>query len=169
MRTSIALIAAFLTFSTVSFGQAHTAGDVFATGGIGFGHYGYHTGAFRSSIGLPVVANIDIGIVDYVSLGPYVGALFKDNSSALGFGGRGSFHFWQMISDLTGANLRAEEFDMYVSLYSGGEVSGFYTDRFRIGGTYGARWMWMDNIAVTVEFGGPMSYFMAGMSFKLLD
>lgn len=159
----------FITLTGSINAQSHGAGDVVATGGIGAGHYGYHTGGPYTGIGLPLVLNVDISIHDYVSLGPYVGALFKDNSSAVGFGGRGSFHFWQLIDDQVSGDLRGDMFDIYGSAYAGAEVSAFYSDRFRAGGILGARWYFNQNIALTVEFGGPMSYVMAGMSFKLID
>ncbi len=158
----------FLIFSGTMNAQSFDAGDVLLTGGIGAGHYGYHVGP-RSGIGLPVVMFVDIGIHQYVSLGPYVGALFKDNSSALGFGGRGSFHFWQLIDNHVNGDLRGDIFDIYGSAYAGGEISAYYSDRFRAGGILGARWFFHPNISLNVEFGGPMSYVMAGMTFKLLD
>ncbi len=170
MKRSIFLVLIMILFMATGVqAQSHRAGNLFATAGIGLGHYGYHSGPFSSSVGLPLTLNVDYGIMDYVSLGGYFGVLFKDRTSAIGFGGRGSFHFWQMINDLATADLMGDTFDVYVSLYSGGEVSGRYTDRFRIGGILGGRYFFNPNIAVTAEFGGPMAYFMAGVSFKLLD
>lgn len=164
------VIGIVLTLATIGgFAQSHSAGNLFATGGIGVGHYGYHTGPFRTSIGLPVILNIDYGIMDYVSVGGYFGALFKDNSSAVGFGGRGSFHFWQLLNDKVSGDLMGDTFDIYGSVYTGGEVSGYYHDRFRAGGILGARWFFHQNISCTVEFGGPMSIVMAGLSFELLN
>lgn len=159
----------FIFMATHIQAQSFDSGDVMLTGGIGAGHYGYHTGPGYSGFGLPLVLNVDIGIHDYVSLGPYFGVLFKDESSAIGFGGRGSFHFWQLIDQHVNGDLRGDIFDIYGSAYAGGEVSGYYSDRFRAGGILGARWFFSPNIALTVEFGGPMSYFMAGMTFKLID
>lgn len=149
--------------------QSHRAGNLFATAGIGAGNYGYHLGPFRSGFGVPLTFNFDYGIHDYVSLGAYGGFLFKDKSVATGFGGRGSFHFWQLINDKVAGDLKGDIFDIYVSVYSGGEVSSLYTNRFRAGGILGGRWFFSPNIALTAEFGGPMSYFMAGMTFKLID
>lgn len=164
------LILSFLLITVLSVNaQSHRAGNLFATAGIGLGTYGYHSVPLRSSFGLPLTLEVDYGIHDYVSLGGYFGILFKDRGSALGFGGRGSFHFWQLINDKVSGDLMGDVFDIYVSVYSGGEVSGIYADRFRIGGILGGRWFFNPNMALTAEFGGPMSYFMAGISFKLLD
>jgi len=150
--------------------QSHRAGNVFITGGIGGGHYGYHVGGpFSRSIGIPLIMNVDVGIMDYVSIGGYFGALFKDNRSAVGFGGRGSFHFWQLLNDKVSGDLKGDIFDIYGSVYTGAEVSGYFNDRFRAGGILGARWFFTPNISLTAEFGGPMSYAMIGMSFKLID
>ena len=169
MKRSLILILLFIVATSAVEAQSHRAGNLFATAGIGLAHYGYHTVGPKASIGLPLTLNVDYGLMDYVSLGGYFGVLFKDRSSAVGFGGRGSFHFWQMINDLATVDLMGDTFDIYASIYSGGEVSGRYTDRFRIGGILGGRYFFSQNIAVTAEFGGPMSYFMAGVSFKLLD
>ncbi len=168
MKQIIAGIFAIFLASNIQ-AQSFDRGDVLLTGGIGAGHYGYHVGPGYRGFGLPVVLNVDIGIHDYVSLGPYVGALFKDASSAIGFGGRGSFHFWQLIDNHVSGDLRGDIFDIYASAYAGGEVSRYYNDRFRAGGILGARWFFAQNLALTVEFGGPMSYFMVGMTFKLID
>lgn len=169
IKRSIFLVLIMLFAASGVDAQSHRAGNLFATAGIGLGHYGYHVVGPKASIGLPLTLNVDYGIMDYVSLGGYFGVLFKDRTSAVGFGGRGSFHFWQMINDLATVDLMGETFDIYASVYSGGEVSGRYRDRFRIGGILGGRYFFSRNIAVTAEFGGPMSYFMAGVSFKLLD
>lgn len=167
----IMIIACFALIYNSGFGQAHSSGDLFATGGIGFGNYGYYSGSLygRTGFGFGTVLNVDYSIIHYMSFGAYGGALFKNRTSVFGFGGRGSFHFYQMIDDLVDGDLMGDQFDIYASLYSGGEFSPVYLNRFRIGGILGARWMWMKNIGVTVEFGGPMSVFMMGMSFKLLD
>jgi hypothetical protein len=147
--------------------QGHKQGDLFITGGIGFGHYGYHARPGRPvNVGLPLTLNVDYGIVNYVSIGGYGGALFKDNHTAIGFGGRGSFHVWQMIDDLVAGDLRGDLFDIYASVYSGGEISGLYRDRFRIGAILGARWFFKENVALMVEFGGPMSYGNVGISLR---
>lgn len=169
MKKLIFISIMFFSVSLVE-AQSHRQGNLFATGGIGLGHYGYHVGGpYSRGIGLPLTLNVDYGIMDYVSVGGYFGALFKDRSSSLGFGGRGSFHFWQLLNDKVSGDLMGETFDIYASVYTGAEVSGLRRDRFRAGGILGARWFFMQNIAVTAEFGGPMSYVMFGMSFKLLD
>lgn len=148
--------------------QSHKQGDLFVSGGIGFGHYGYHARPGRAvNIGLPLILNVDYGIVNYVSIGGYGGALFKDNHTAIGFGGRGSFHAWQMVNDLVAGDLKGDIFDIYVSIYSGGEISGLYRDRFRIGAILGARWFFKENIALMAEFGGPMSFANVGISLRV--
>jgi len=148
--------------------QSHKQGDLFISGGIGFGHYGYHTRPGRAvNIGLPLILNVDYGIVNYVSIGGYGGALIKDNHTAIGFGGRGSFHVWQMINDIVAGDLKGDIFDIYVSVYSGGEISGVYRDRFRIGAILGARWFFKENVALMAEFGGPMSFGNVGISLRV--
>lgn len=167
---NLIIISLLLLTASVAEAQSHQKGNLFATVGIGGGHYGYHTGGpYSRGIGLPLTLNVDYGIVDYVSAGGYFGVLFKDRSSAIGFGGRGSFHFWQLLNDKVSGDLMGDVFDIYVSAYSGAEVSGLRRDRFRAGGILGARWFFSPNISLTAEFGGPMSYAMIGMSFKLIN
>lgn len=160
------------------YSQAHSPGDLTVTAGIGLGDYGYsrYTGYYggygRTGLGFGIVLNADYSIVHYMSFGLYGGTRFRNRTTAFGFGGRGSFHFYQMIDDLVDGDLMGDKIDVYASFYSGGEVyAGAFSpaSRFRVGGILGARYMFKENIGATMEIGGPMSVFMVGMSFKLLN
>lgn len=171
----IMIIACFALLYNTGYSQAYSPGDLTVTAGLGFGDYGYsgyrYSGYGRTGLGLGIVLNADYSIVYYMSAGLYGGTRFKNRTTAFGFGGRGSFHFYQMIDDLVDGDLMGDKIDVYASFYSGGEVysARLVPGRFRIGGILGARYMFKENIGATIEFGGPMSIFMVGMSFKLLN
>jgi len=169
MKKYISLLIVLITASGIN-AQSHEQGNLFLSGGIGLGHYGYHHRPGKAvGVGLPLIVNLDYGIIDYVSIGGYAGSLFKDNHVAFGFGGRGNFHAWQMVNDLVAGDLKGDIFDVYVSVYTGTEISNVYTNRFRIGGILGGRWFFKENIALMAEFGGPMSFANFGISLKLKD
>jgi hypothetical protein len=169
MKRYISLLIVFITAGGLN-AQSHEQGNLFLSGGVGLGHYGYHHRPGKAvGIGLPLIVNLDYGIIDYVSIGGYAGSLFKDNHVAVGFGGRGNFHAWQMVNDLVAGDLMGDVFDVYVSVYTGTEISNVYTDRFRIGGILGGRWFFKENLALMAEFGGPMSFVNVGLSLKLKD
>lgn len=143
--------------------QAHQKGDINLSPGVNFGSYRYHGPGF----GLGLAFYADFSPHDYASVGPYF-STFLGNGTAIGFGARGNFHWWQLTDDKVSKDLKSDILDLYFSVYVGGEFSNYYRNRGRGGAMLGMRWYFVDHVALMVELGGPPAGFTTiGVSFKL--
>lgn len=118
--------------------------------------------------------NVDIGVHDYVSVGPYVGFAGRDGFRNIAFGARGNFHFGNLIYEKKGTEV-FEKLDLYYSLGLGGRISTYkgldkdlYSPfRFGFSSALGVRYYVADWIGVQAEFGGTeMSWAKIGVTFK---
>jgi hypothetical protein len=126
----------------------------------------------------------DFGVHDYVSAGPYVGATFFNSDSyrnAFDFGGRVSFHWWQLLDDKVAADLKQGQLDIYFTFWMGYEIvrrrrnppfwDDYYTrTRFDLGTNFGLRWYPNENkrFALFTELGyTPISWMLLGATIKL--
>ena len=137
-------------------------------GGFGGGLYGGYGGFTPGG-----TVNVDIGVHDYVSVGPYVGFAGRNGFRNIAFGARGNFHFGQLIGDKKGVDLLSNRLDLYYSLGLGGRITtnkDFDGSDFDFGfsSSLGVRYYFMDWIGVQAEFGATeMSWAKLGVTFKL--
>ena len=166
----IPIILLALTFQ-VDAQKSFQKGNVLLSPGVGIGsNYGLFYNGFRPSVFFAA----DIGVHDYVSVGPYAGATFFSGATGVDFGARGSFHWWQLLDDKVSADLKQSQLDIYATLWMGGELFVFNgygnSGSFDIGFTQGVRWYPKSNkrFALFGEFGyTPISYATIGATFKI--
>lgn len=170
MKKIIAIIIVALAFSLQADIQAQNSfdkGNVILSPGIGLGS-NYIGAGFRGS----VIFNADIGVHEYVSVGPYFGATFFRGATGLDFGARASFHWWQLLDEKVEKDLLRNQIDVYSTLWLGGEITTPVNvgRGFDIGFTQGIRWYPNANnrIALFGEFGWtPISFSTIGASIKI--
>lgn len=154
--------------------------------GFGLGLYGVGYGV---GFALPVVANLDFGIHEYISVGAYGGFWASSwdygfNSryrfTSIHFGARGSFHFWKLLEELIGTDLKSDKFDIYVTPWLGYNIRSSkwtgqgleptdlgWRNRVHGGAQVGARYYFKENIAFFAEWGGtPTAWSNWGVTFR---
>lgn len=166
----IILLHVFVLTMLFSYSQkSFQKGDILLNPGVGFGSLGFD----ERDDNLALFFSVDFGVHDYVSVGPYAGFKFLNNSRlGMAFGGRGNFHFWHLIADNVDAKLAADQFEMYLTLFLGYNfinTNDGYSD-FGYGTTLGLRWYPNANnrFALFGEFGRtPVAYSTIGCTIKL--
>ncbi len=123
--------------------------------------------------------NADFGVHDYVSVGPYVGFGGRSGYMHMAFGARGVFHWWQLLDDKVGADLKSDKIDFYLPIHLGvgidrwkgyywGNGSKEWRARFNGGGGLGFRYYFIDNLGVNLEWGWQeMSFAKIGLTIKV--
>jgi len=126
----IILTASSLLFiSESSKAQAYKKGDVLLSAGASFGYLGYRFGGYGSRIGfsVPVTANLEIGVHELISVGPYIGfhssryGNSNDRYSVLNtsIGARASVHLTSLLNKSFEAKIDADKIDFYVGILAG--------------------------------------------------
>lgn len=140
-------------------------------GGFGYAYYGGYNRGFTPG----GTVNVDIGVHDYVSVGPYVAFAGRNGYSNIAFGARGNFHFGNLIYVKKGT-AAFEKLDLYYSLGLGGRITtyknvdkSYYTPfRFGFSSSLGVRYYFADWVGVQAEFGATeLSWLKLGVTFKL--
>lgn len=158
----------------------HTVAQVMSKGAILVSpnfNLGYYGGLGRGFVGgyggfVPGgTVNVDIGVHDYVSVGPYIGFAGRNGYRNIAVGARGNFHFGHLIGVKKGVDLLTDKLDLYYSLGLGGRIAsveGFGSDfDFGFSSSIGVRYYFMDWIAAQAEFGATeMSWAKIGVTFK---
>jgi hypothetical protein len=181
MKRLILITLIFTTIYIFSFGQkSFEKGNILLNPAVGLGsnyigRYGVNPSLYFSA---------DFGVHDYVSAGPYFGMTFFGSEryrNAVDFGGRASFHWWQLLDDKVAADLKQNQLDIYFTLWLGYEIvrrrdnppnwDNYYTrSRFDIGTNFGLRWYPNGNnrFALFTELGyTPISWMLLGATIKL--
>lgn len=124
----------------------------------------HRAGAAFYSPGLMVSA--EKGVHKWIGVGAYGGFQYNiawnwgwggSSSIAVPFGGTGSFHFYQMISDLVGKEIGSDKLDLAIK-HSFGARLDFDNPlrvRFDWGTSLNARYFISDNFGVYLEAGYP--------------
>lgn len=187
----ILTVTIILLCSVISYGQdkAYEEGEKVLNVGVSLGYYGYGFFGDRSGFALPLNAAFEYGFHEYISVGPYVGyarwnyeynAGFGDTKytwTFLAVGARGSFHYTEILNELTDGDINEEKVDLYVTLLLGMEFrsykddSGFdYYDNdtaFRLGPALGVRYLLSKNVGVYLEGGrGTFGWLNFGLSAR---
>lgn len=116
--------------------------------------------------------NIDIGVHDYVSVGPYAGFGARNGFYYIGAGARGVFHWWQLVDDKVSADLKSDAIDFYLPVFLGvdfGKYKGYGSGaRFKGGAGLGFRYYFVEKFGVNLEWGWmEMSYAKIGVTIKV--
>ncbi|MFO7874557.1 MAG: hypothetical protein R6U62_08740 [Bacteroidales bacterium] len=132
----------------------------------------------------PVVAYVEIGVHERITVGPFFGysrwSYPARTHSFVNVGGRASFHLSPFLNEVLDANIDVNEFDIYAAMFSGLELrihgpsaednSGSYIDNTRLflGPVAGLRYNFSDNIGVFSEMGrGALGALTIGISLHL--
>ena len=166
------LLSLTLLVSILSVSKASEKGDLVIQPSLMLGAYGpvdrYSNGNWGG-----VMLNVDYAVIDYLSVGGYVGFSGADTYNSIGVGARGVFHWWQLIDDKGSRDLKSDKFDLYMPFFVGlrfvNGKDGTLTDNdFFPGIGLGARYYFNDKIGLAFEFGGlEMSSAKLGVSIKL--
>lgn len=169
------ICALFLSANNVVAQKSFEKGNILLNPGVGFGSHGF--GDNGRVVRPAVFFAADFGVHDYISVGPYAGARFYNNSNSnrkndlgLAFGGRGNFHWWQLLDDKVAADLKQSQLDIYATLFLGYNLyrAGDYAG-FGFGSTLGLRWYPNSNnrFAIFGEFGRtPIAWSTIGLTIK---
>ena len=113
---------------------AYKKGDNIIQAGITFGYYGYGFAGSRSLSVPPLTGSLELGIHEYVSVGPYLGfaswnydwLTYGDYSyNILSVGARGSFHYLPLLNEALDTEFDLEKLDFYITLLIGLEFQNF--------------------------------------------
>lgn len=118
-----------------SFAQrgAYNQGDKIFMGGIGFGTYsGYG--------GLPIVASLEFGVHESISVGPFAGFSSGPWWNVFALGAKGSWHYLPFLNQALEINLDDDRIDFYVSVYAGYRNHAFRGDRSIWGNAFRANY-----------------------------
>ena len=175
-KTILSLLVLVLFISpNISNAQSFEKGNVLLNPGIGYGNRILGARFFRPNISF----SADIGVHDYVSVGPYVATAFGGNGyNAFGVGARGNFHWWQLLDDKVAKDLKQDQFEMYFTLWLGASIVNVNTSGsgkanssgFDGGTSLGLRWYPNANnrFALFSEWGrGPISWGTIGATIKV--
>ncbi|MDB5227705.1 MAG: hypothetical protein JWN78_1898 [Bacteroidota bacterium] len=135
---------------------------------LGFGKLNYGGNNYGSGLIPGVTLNIDYNVHDYVSVGVFYSAAFRNYKTAdvfyLGnaFGARVAFHWWQLLDDKLDADLFSSKVDFDVHAHFGAYLVS-YKDKiantktkakgFNAGGGIAIRYYFVDHFGVAIEFG----------------
>ena len=156
------------------------------------GYYGSSTGWYYGSFIRPgFLLNIDGAVHKYVSVGGYIGfdasvgrtgfyGISYSPTLGVGFGARGVFHIYQLISDKANAKADPGKLDFYAAVHLGGNLlfgkyilndSGNKTvyGGLSAGVAVGVRYYFTPKFGVVgqVGYGEMGSFFKAGLAVKL--
>ena len=188
MKKIILLTAAvlFVAFSAQAQPQdlSYKKGDNLFNAGLGLGYYGYGLGIGRSSSIPALEANFELGIHEYFGVGPYAGIVrwnyrysgFDGGFSILTFGGRGSFHYKDLLEELLDSEIGSEKLDLYVTLLFGLEIESYSGDFTTIrnngvgvfiGPVLGARYYFTNNFVLTLKAEEVLQLLKAGITVRI--
>jgi hypothetical protein len=135
---------------------------------LGFGKLDYAGNAYGSGLVPGVTLNLDANVHDYISVGVYYGAAFRNYSTtnvsyfANAFGVRTAFHWWQLLDDKSDADLFSSHVDFDVHAHFGAYLATFKDKTlgikskakgFSAGGGIAMRYYFVEHFGVALEFG----------------
>ena len=140
---------------------------------LGFGKWGkgyYGVGVFVPGF----TFNVDFGVHDYVSVGPYIGFGGRNGFAHMAVGARGVFHWWQLMDDKVSGDLHSDKIDFYLPVHFGIAMSRHksFDNVWRVGGNGGGglgfRYYFVKKFGMNVEWGWQeMSWLKFGLTVNL--
>lgn len=177
----------FTSIHSIRAQESFEKGTVFVNAGLGLGQVGYY--GFFSGINIPLNASVELGISDYVSLGPQIGyagynynygSTYNYKYTFLRIGGKLSFHYLPLIQELGIFDFDTEKMDFFIALNACLETSSYRTDspyvgtvteysnRLPIGPSAGFRYMPKERLGIYVESGvGLNALINLGITLKI--
>jgi hypothetical protein len=113
-----------ILLSSESFAQqgAYNKGDKILMAGVGFGTYsGYG--------GIPLVASLEFGVHESISVGPFAGFSSGQFWNQFAVGAKGSFHYLPFLNQALELNIDDDRWDFYIALYAGYRQHTYTLDR----------------------------------------
>ncbi|MFO7999212.1 MAG: hypothetical protein R6U86_09560 [Bacteroidales bacterium] len=190
--TLLVLLTLLLASPLASSGQDTPAGVDYSNvrlfgAGISLGSYGYGWAGSRSISFPPVSAYFEMGIHEYITVGPFLGfnrwnyryTNWNYSWTFIHGGLRGSFHYTSILNELLDGDIDESKLDLYITLMAGLQLrnyssssSGFgdhYDNQIRLflGPVAGIRYYFTDNLAVFAEGGyGSLGALSFGLSVR---
>lgn len=153
---------------------------------------GYALGSHRNAFYSPgVLINLEKGVHKWIGVGAYAGYQYNINGGGLGWlggwgwggstfnahsipvGASGAFHFYQMIADLTGKDIKQDKLDVALKHSFGVRLdiqmdgNSTFVPRFDWGTSVMARYFFTESVGVYAEVGYPaMGNILIGGAFK---
>lgn len=180
MKNLVILMVMFLTVNTV-YSQAFEAKNFNID-------VGYALGSHRNAFYSPgVLLNLEKGVHKWIGVGAYTGYQYNFgggigllgltgysyNAHSIPLGGTGAFHFYQMIGDLTGKDIKQDKLDVAIKHSFGVrfdiQMDGYstFTPSFDWGTSVMARYFFNEHLGVYAEVGYPaMGNLVIGGAFK---
>ncbi|WKV13748.1 hypothetical protein [Marivirga harenae] len=179
----LVIIGSLFAFDTN--GQSFEKGDNILNAGLGFGYYGYGF-VYNRSFSIPAItANYEVGLGEFIGVGPYVGIAswnysgsgFNGGYSIFAVGGRATFHLTDvLLNELLELDVD-EKWDFYATLIMGlnfdlysGDFQNIEANQVRLsaGPIFGFRYLFSKNFGMYLEGGrGSFSYGTIGLSLKM--
>ncbi len=187
------LLVGFTNNASAQGQKAFEKGDVSLNMGISFGLIGYGYGYGNRSFPVPLSANLEFGINEYIGVGGYVGYLgvnyentfssynYKYSLKTFSFGVQGVFHGSTFLNEALSMDIDDKKVDYYAKLLLGIETTSWKFQGSSIYDTYspknssravfgpalGVRYLFSPNFGVYVEGGrGAFGWFTLGASLK---
>jgi hypothetical protein len=191
LLTSILLINT--NFSKAQEVKVFEEGDLSVNMGMSFGLIGYNYGYGSRSFPLPITANVEYGVNEYLGVGGYIGYLGMNYGTTgneykyrnYSFGVQGVFHATPILNEMLKLGIDESKIDYYAKL-----VLGFETYKFKyvgnnsiyniynltpsngtgavFGPVLGARYLFNPNFGAYIEGGrGAFGWITLGISIKL--
>ena len=165
-------------------------GDISLNMGMSFGLIGYNYGYGNRSFPVPLTANVEYGINEYIGVGGYAGYLGVSYGSTgdrytfrnYSFGVQGIFHGTEIMNEVLGLNVDETKVDYYAKLllgfetykwkYDGNAIYGLNTfsdgSSAVFGPALGIRYLFKPNFGIYAEGGrGAFGWLTLGASIKL--
>lgn len=169
MKKFLIVVVFLLSLSMVDVNaQAFEAKDCHIDFGFGVGSHKGIAAIFSPG----VLVSFEKGVHKWIGIGAYVGYQYtiSGHRHSIPFGGTGSFHFYQMISDLTGADIAADKLDLAFKLALGAKTdipgsSSLFS--FDYGCSLTARYFLTEKFGIYAEVGYPaMGFLVVGGALK---
>jgi len=175
------------SFTTVKGQESFEKGSFLINAGAGFGNYGYY--GFFSGLNFPLHASAELGINEYLSVGPQFGlstysynyfSTYNYRYTFLRFGGKAVFHYLPIAKELGIDGIDTEKLDFFVALNASFETSRYTSDnpysgnittfssRIPIGLSAGFRYYMTKNLGAYIESGAGLNAILNfGITLKL--
>lgn len=188
------LVLLFIGLATLSFGysQAFSKGTKSLTlyfGGANMLHiptnYSYYSGVFGRGFFSPITGQMGVemefGVHKYVGVGFNVGVGGRANSYVFSnelnvpVGAFANFHWWQLLDDKVGKDMKSDKLDLYAGVDLGSGVAlhfdgngNTYTDALVFAGPHlGIKYYPIERLGIGGELGYGKTFANFGLTFKL--
>lgn len=186
------LLSGLLLLNSPAFSQSavYNEGDISVNAGLSLGVIGYGFGHYGSAgFPVPLTVNVDYGLTDIISVGPYIGFLRRSygpsgdrySFNSFAFGGHAMLHASPLLNEHLDLSIDETKIDVYGKLilgyetyswrHNGESLNNWYygnSGRVVFGPVLGARYMFTPNIGGYAEGGrGTFGWLTLGVSLRM--